>query len=431
MAAAAARFIRALRPHPAVRRHALLSTATTQPPDAKSHERWLRLVPSCVLMNCAGSVFATGPILTPELTRLFGAVAPASGDWALASLLPMQSAFAVGSAGVLFALGDAMDRAGPRKSCLGAAAAGAAGTAVYCAGLEAHSLPLLYASYAALSGSAFGLVYGSVVPTVQKWFPDRKGVASSVCAAAFGTGAFVWAPIYTTLLETFRSAPVAVYDAATKTVDGVRYAEVAPGDWREAVLATAADLAAAGQPALEPGLFLVGSGNTGVVEAVFLGGALHAACTAVAGLGVRAPERPVRAAPAAAAAPAGRGVASPEGLGLGAGIFFAGFTALPLMLNSKMMLTDIFSPFAEADLFAGAAVASYIGTMSLANSAGRLTIGPLSDAVSLRAAYALCGLQIPLVLALPSIAAAAPADPATAAAAWKAATCAIPRAAKG
>merc|ERR1711903_186716 len=103
-------------------------------------------------MNCAGSVFATGPILTPELTRLFGAVAPASGDWALASLLPMQSAFAVGSAGVLFALGDAMDRAGPRKSCLGAA-----GTAVYCAGLEAHSLPLLYASYAALSGSAFGL----------------------------------------------------------------------------------------------------------------------------------------------------------------------------------------------------------------------------------------------------------------------------------
>ena len=130
-------------------------------------------------------------------------------------------------------------------------------------------------------------------------------------------------------------------------------------------------------------------------------------------------------APAAAAAPAGRGVASPEGLGLAAGIFFAGFTALPLMLNSKMMLTDIFSPFAEADLFAGSAVASYVGAMSLANSAGRLTIGPLSDAVSLRAAYALCGLQIPLVLALPSIAAAAPADPATAAAAWKAATCAI------
>ena len=147
-------------------------------------------------------------------------------------------------------------------------AACAAGTAVYCAGLEAHSLPLLYASYAALSGSAFGLVYGSVVPTVQKWFPDRKGVASSVCAAAFGTGAFVWAPIYTKLLEAFRSAPAAAYGAATRTVDGVRYAEVAPGDWREAVLATAADLAAAGQPALEPGLFLVGSGNTGVVEAV-------------------------------------------------------------------------------------------------------------------------------------------------------------------
>jgi len=25
-----------------------------------------------------------------------------------------------------------------------------------------------------LCGASFGLIYGSVIPTVQKWFPDRK-----------------------------------------------------------------------------------------------------------------------------------------------------------------------------------------------------------------------------------------------------------------
>ena len=61
---------------------------------------------------------------------------------------------------------------------------------------------------------------------MQKWFPDRRGVASSVCAAAFGSGAFLWAPLYTAALDAFRAAPEAVRDVATKTVDGVRFARV-------------------------------------------------------------------------------------------------------------------------------------------------------------------------------------------------------------
>ena len=215
-------------------------------------------------------------------------------------------------------------------------------------------------------------------------------------------------------------------------------AEVAAGEWREAVLATSADLAAASQPGLDAGLYLVGTGSTGVLEAAAIGGLCHAAMTAAAGLGVAAPPRSddaaddrehqgaaVHAKETNDAGPA-KSIASPEGLGLGAGIFFAGFTALPLMLHSKVMLADVFAPFAPHDVFAGAAVASYIGAMSLANTAGRLTIGPLSDATSLRAAYLVCGLQVPVVAALPAIAEAAPLDPANAALAWKAATCAIP-----
>ena len=57
------------------------------------------------------------------------------------------------------------------------------------------------------------------------------------------------------------------------------------------------------------------------------------------------------------------------------------------------MLTDVFSPFADAALLTGSATAAYIGYMSLANSAGRLTMGPLSDATSLRFTYMILGLQ--------------------------------------
>ena len=108
---------------------------------------------------------------------------------------------------------------------------------------------------------------------MQKWFPDRRGVASSLCAAAFGSGAFAWAPLYTKIIDDCRVAPVRVAaDAATSTENGVRFAEV-DGVWREYVLATPADLAVCGQPALDAGAFLVGTGATGAVAAFAAAGA--------------------------------------------------------------------------------------------------------------------------------------------------------------
>jgi hypothetical protein len=58
------------------------AAAPAAPPD---WERWARLVPSCVLMNVAGSAFAQGPLIMPELARHFGVVAAASGDWSTAA----------------------------------------------------------------------------------------------------------------------------------------------------------------------------------------------------------------------------------------------------------------------------------------------------------------------------------------------------------
>jgi hypothetical protein len=37
------------------------------PPQQAGLERWARLIPACLLMNSAGAVFASGPILVPEV----------------------------------------------------------------------------------------------------------------------------------------------------------------------------------------------------------------------------------------------------------------------------------------------------------------------------------------------------------------------------
>ena len=103
------------------------------------------------------------------------------------------------------------------------------------------------------------------------------------------------------------------------------------------------------------------------------------------------------AAAAAAARPPETGwalLATPQGALLSGGIFMSGCVALPLLTNNKLLLTDCFAPFAPSGALGAGALASYIGAMSLSNTAGRVCVGPASDAIGRRAAYALLGLQV-------------------------------------
>jgi OFA family oxalate/formate antiporter-like MFS transporter len=52
----------------------------------------------------------------------------------------------------------------------------------------ANSLPAMYAA-AVVTGIGAGSVYGTCVGSALKWFPDRRGLASGVAAAGFGSGA--------------------------------------------------------------------------------------------------------------------------------------------------------------------------------------------------------------------------------------------------
>jgi OFA family oxalate/formate antiporter-like MFS transporter len=76
------------------------------------------------------------------------------------------------------------ERFGPRKLLVGG---GALAALAWVISAHANSLPLLYGAQI-LSGCGSGIVYGISMGSALKWFPDRRGLAAGITAAAFGAG---------------------------------------------------------------------------------------------------------------------------------------------------------------------------------------------------------------------------------------------------
>src|SRR5437879_1707961 len=97
-----------------------------------------------------------------------------------------------------------IDRAGPRKFMTVAGLLCGGGWAAL--GL-ATSLPELYTLYAT-AGVGASLVYCGSMGVALKWFPDRRGLAAGVTAAAFGSGTAIFVPIIAHVLRAsdYRSA---------------------------------------------------------------------------------------------------------------------------------------------------------------------------------------------------------------------------------
>src|SRR6266446_5676600 len=77
------------------------------------------------------------------------------------------------------------ERFGPRKLLISGGLLAALG---WCINALASSLPILYAAQV-LAGCGSGIVYSISMGNALKWFPDRRGLAAGLTAAAFGAGA--------------------------------------------------------------------------------------------------------------------------------------------------------------------------------------------------------------------------------------------------
>ena len=64
----------------------------------------------------------------------------------------------------------------------------------------ATNLPMLYILYT-LSGAGVGIVYGIAINTANRWFPDRRGMASGFTAAGYGLGVLPFLPLITNVIH--------------------------------------------------------------------------------------------------------------------------------------------------------------------------------------------------------------------------------------
>lgn len=63
------------------------------------------------------------------------------------------------------------------------------------------SLGMLYVCYGVLGGLGVGFTYNAVISTINRWFPDKPGLASGVMMMGFGLGALILGSIATSLIE--------------------------------------------------------------------------------------------------------------------------------------------------------------------------------------------------------------------------------------
>jgi len=251
--------------------------------------RWKVPPASIAIHLCIGSVYAWS-IYNPPLTRLFGVVAPASGDWSLQDVTWIFSV-AIVFLGLAAALaGHWLDKVGPRMVGTAAAVLWGGGYLIGSIGILTHQLWLLYFGYGVLGGCGLGLGYVSPVSTLIKWFPDRRGMATGMAIMGFGGGAMIGAPLKRFFIQLFYEAPecLGTADQVTLVTEaGRRFVERA-GEQLEVVVIGANEVAGMLVPGPE-GVYVVGTGSTGVAGTFVVLGLLYFLVMLIAAFSYRVP----------------------------------------------------------------------------------------------------------------------------------------------
>jgi len=153
--------------------------------------RWLVLAASVVINLCIGSAYAWSVFQKP-LIDLFG--------WSTSETsLVFTISLGVVPVAMIIA-GKIQDKAGPKTVVLiggiffGLGIVGAGFT---------DSLGVLYATYGITGGIGIGTIYACTVANTVKLFPDKRGLASGLVAAGFGSGAVLFAPLSTWLINAY------------------------------------------------------------------------------------------------------------------------------------------------------------------------------------------------------------------------------------
>ncbi len=364
--------------------------------------RW-RVPPASVAIHlCIGSVYAWSSFNAP-LTRVLGVVTPAADDWSLSSVVAIFTVAIVCLGLTAAVAGSWLEKVGPRTVGLVAAVCWSGGFLLGGIGILLHQLWLLYLGYGVLGGCGLGLGYVSPVSTLIRWFPDRRGLATGMAIMGFGGGAIIGAPLQEELVRRFYQAPQflgATADVKLTTTAGRRYAEVS-GQSTEVVVVSEKDV-----PQMivrgQPGVYVVGTGSTGVAETFFTLGAIYFIVMVLAALSYRLPAPGWQPAGWTAPDPqlAAKKMVSQSHVGLNTVLRTPQFYLLWIVLCfnvtagigvlgvAKTIMTDLFGA-ALPQLVTSDFAKMYVVMISLFNLLGRFFWASASDYLGRKPTYAI------------------------------------------
>lgn len=256
---------------------------------APGYNRWRVPIASVLIHLCIGSVYAWS-IYNPHLTRINGVVTSAGDDWSLSEVVWVFTVAIVFLGLAAAFAGKWLEQVGPRMVGVVSACCWGGGYLVGAAGIMTHQLWLLYLGYGVIGGCGLGLGYVSPVSTLIRWFPDRRGMAAGMAIMGFGGGAMIGTPMKEYFIRLFYRAPEYLgtqTQVELVTEAGRRFAEVG-GVLREVVIVGATEARDMTLPGPE-GVYVVGSGATGVAEAFILIGLIYLAVMLIAAFSYRLP----------------------------------------------------------------------------------------------------------------------------------------------
>ena len=150
----------------------------------------VNVLSSVLIMCCAGSVYAWSIFVAP-LRSAFGLSAAQTQ-------LIFGCIIAIFSISMLF-VGRIERRLGPRMTAITGAVLFSAGYLL--ASFSGGNVILILLGIGVISGAGMGFGYVTVLTTLVKWFPDRKGLATGIAVAGFGSGAILLSRIAQPILD--------------------------------------------------------------------------------------------------------------------------------------------------------------------------------------------------------------------------------------
>ena len=253
------------------------------------YNRWRVPIASILIHLCIGSVYAWS-IYNPHLTRINGVVTSAGDDWSLSEVVWVFTVAIVFLGLAAAFAGKWLEQVGPRMVGVVSACCWGGGYLVGAAGIMTHQLWLLYLGYGVIGGCGLGLGYVSPVSTLIRWFPDRRGMAAGMAIMGFGGGAMIGTPMKEYFIRLFYRAPEYLgtqSQVELVTEAGRRFSEVG-GVLQEVVIVGSSEVRDMTLPGPE-GVYVVGSGATGVAEAFILIGLIYLTVMLIAAFSYRLP----------------------------------------------------------------------------------------------------------------------------------------------